>query len=309
MENKKKIIVIAGPTASGKTSLAVETAQHFGAEIIGADSMQVYKYMNIGTAKPTLEEMSGICHHMIDIIAPDENFSVYDYTERARKIIKDCFSRNKNVIVAGGTGLYIDHLIYNIQLSKESGDKTIRENLEKRADAEGIEKLYEELKSIDPASCEKIHINNIKRVIRALEVYYSTGKTMSEQNEISRSEESEFETLVMLPFHEREVLYERINKRVDAMIEDGLEDEVCKIMDMGYDKNLNSMQAIGYKEMIEYLEDKSTLDDAVSKIKQNSRHYAKRQMTWFKRNKNIVYLTGDMTVQCLENVEKFLKSK
>lgn len=308
MKKNKKLTVIAGPTASGKTALAVKAAKLFDAEIISADSMQIYKYMNIGTAKPTYEEMDGIRHHMIDIVNPDEMFSVYDYSVRARKIIDDCFEREKNVIVVGGTGLYIDHLIYNIQLAPKSGNTKIREKLEKRLEDEGIVPLYEELKKIDAQASEKIHINNTKRVIRALEVYYSTGKTMSEQNRLSRTEKPQFETLVMIPMHEREILYERINRRVEQMFEAGLEKEVQTLIGMGYGKNLNAMQAIGYKEMISYFENNCTAEEAKEKIKQNTRHYAKRQLTWFKRNKDLVYLKEDMQKMCFENIKKFLNN-
>lgn len=308
MEKKKnKLIVIAGPTASGKTELSVCAAQHFGAKIVSADSMQIYKYMDIGTAKPTKEEMGGICHYMIDVVFPDEKFSVYDYTNQARKIIDNCFENGENVIVAGGTGLYIDHLIYNIQLSEEPEDKEIRAQLEERLENEGIEPLYNELERIDKKACEKIHINNKKRVIRALEVYYQTGKTISEQNALSKVKKPSFDTLVMMPSFQRDVLYERINKRVDIMLEKGLEDEVRSLLERGYNKNLNSMQAIGYKEIIEYIEKKSTLQQACDKIKQNTRHYAKRQLTWFRRNENIVNLEGNMKEQCLKNIENFLK--
>ncbi len=305
---KKPVIVVLGPTASGKTSLSIEIAKRYNGEIISADSMQIYKYMDIGTAKPDEEEKEGIVHHMIDVVLPSDSYSVYDYVKEAKEKISSCHKRNVLPVVAGGTGLYINHLIYNIKLSESSGDEKIRESLLKRQEEEGIEVLYEELIKIDPISAEKIHINNTKRVIRALEVYYSTGKTMAEQNENSRKEDPEYNYIMLMPNHEREVLYERINERVDVMIKKGLEEEVRGLLNMGYDKSLNSMQAIGYKEMFSYIDGEDTLDSAIEKIKQNTRRYAKRQLTWFRGNVEKKILTGDIKEEGLREAEKFLKN-
>lgn len=303
---KKPLIVIAGPTASGKTGLAIALAKRFSSEVISADSMQIYKYMDIGTAKPDEKERDGIKHHMIDVVYPNEPFSVFDYARKAREIIADCHSRGVVPIMAGGTGLYINNIIYNINLSEESGDKNIREELEARLAKEGIEKLYAELEKIDPKACEKIHINNTKRVIRALEIFYSTGKTMTEQNELSRQAESDLDVLMMIPNHEREVLYERINKRVDIMFESGLENEVKSLIEMGYSRDLNSMQAIGYKEMFSYFAGECSIGEATELIKQNTRRYAKRQLTWFRRNEEAIYLEGDMKEKAIALAEEFL---
>ena len=305
--NKKKpLIVVAGPTASGKTGLAISLAKQFSGEVISADSMQIYKYMDIGTAKPDEKERDGVIHHMLDVVYPDEAFSVFDYAKNARKIIKECHERGAVPILAGGTGLYINNIIYNIMLSEESGDGKIREMLEKRLKEEGIEKLYCELERIDGKAAEKIHINNTKRVLRALEIFYSSGKTMTEQNELSRQIESEYEVLMLIPKHEREVLYDRINKRVDIMLEAGLVREVENLIEMGYSKDLNSMQAIGYKEMFSYFDGECSLNEAAELIKQNSRRYAKRQITWFKRNEEAIYLEGDIAKKATELAEKFL---
>ena len=302
----KPLVVVCGPTASGKTDLAVFLAETFGGEVISADSCQIYRYMNIGTAKPDKDERKNIPHHMIDIVNPDEDFSVFDFVKMAKEYIKGCHSRGVLPIVAGGTGLYIDHLIYNIELLEDSGNEIVRKKLNDRLMSEGIEELYRELVSIDKKAAEKIHINNTKRVLRALEIYYSTGKTMSEQNELSRKNDSPYNTIVLMPVWEREKLYERINMRVDIMMKDGLEDEVKNLSDMGHGRSLKSMQAIGYKEMYKYLDGETDLESAVEEIKQNSRRYAKRQLTWFKRNKDIHLLNKDFSDEAKKIVFEFL---
>lgn len=307
-KKKKPLIVVAGPTASGKTSLAIAIAKRFSGEVISADSMQIYKYMDIGTAKPDEAEREGIVHHMMDVVYPDEPFSVFDYAAQARQIISDCHRRGSLPIVAGGTGLYINHLIYNIELLEDSGSEKVRAELEERLRSEGIEKLYSELGEIDIEAREKIHINNTKRVLRALEIFYATGKTMTEQNKLSRKNESSFNTLMMIPDHKREVLYERINKRVDIMFEMGLIKEVKRLIDLGYSKDLNSMQAIGYKEMFALFEGSCSEEEAKELIKQNSRRYAKRQLTWFKRNEEALWLSGDIEEKALKLTGDFLNN-
>ncbi len=303
---KKPLIVIAGPTASGKTGLSVRIAKKIGARIISADSMQIYRYMNIGTAKPDENEREGVVHHMLDVVYPNEPYSVYDYSIEAKKIIDNCHKEGIVPIMAGGTGLYINNVIYNIKLSGSSGDEKVRQKLSARLEKEGIKALYSELEKIDPQAAVKIHINNTKRVLRALEVFYQTGKTITEQNRISRLEESPYDVLFMIPSHEREILYRRINQRVEAMFDMGLESEVKSLIDMGYARELNSMQAIGYKEMYAYFAGEIDLNEAKESIKQNTRHYAKRQITWFKRNEEAVWLSGDFYKQAMEKAEKFL---
>lgn len=302
----KPLVVICGPTASGKTALSIYIAENFGGEIISADSCQIYKYMNIGTAKPDESEKKGIAHYMMDIINPDEDFSVFDFVKGARACIEDCHSRGVLPVVVGGTGLYIDHLVSNIELLENSDDGKVRGMLKSRLESEGIEVLYAELEKIDKKAAEKIHINNTKRVLRALEIYYVTGKTMSEQNELSRRNASEYNAKILMPVWDREVLYDRINRRVDIMIEKGLEDEIKGLVKMGYGRDLKSMQAIGYKEMFKYLDGEQALCEAIDEIKQNSRRYAKRQLTWFRRNENIVQLEDDFFKNGKSHIIEFL---
>lgn len=284
------LIVVEGPTASGKTALAVEIAKQVGGEVVSADSMQIYKYMDIGSAKPTKEEMQGIPHHMIDIVMPDCNYSLSDYVKEAHKVIADISGRGKIPVMAGGTGLYINTVMNNISLSDEedTGGK-VREALEKFLAENGQEALFEKLRNIDPESAEKIHPNNTKRVIRAIEIFENTGKTMSQQNEMSRKSPQIYKTAEFAVEFDREVLYDRINRRVDIMFEEGLVDEVRHCADMGCTRAHTSMQAIGYKEILDYFEGLCTLSEAKDKIKQETRRYAKRQLTWFKRN-NVTWL-------------------
>ncbi|MBR2500464.1 MAG: tRNA (adenosine(37)-N6)-dimethylallyltransferase MiaA [Clostridia bacterium] len=290
MEQKKKIIVIAGPTATGKTKLSIDIAKAYGGEIVSSDSVQIYKRLDIGSAKPTKEEMSGITHHLIDILEPYESFSVADFVERAKDSIEDILSRGKLPIVVGGTGLYISSLVDNVSFSAAETDHTLRGELNKRAETEGVLALYEELKKTDPVAAENIHPNNIKRVIRALEIYYQTGKTMTEHNTISKLTESPYDAKMYALSSDRELIYERINKRVDIMVKDGLLEEVSALLESGITKDMQSMQAIGYKEIIAYLEGDLSKDAAIDLVKQNSRHYAKRQLTWFKRDERYTWL-------------------
>ena len=289
--NKKTVIVIAGPTASGKTSLSIEIAKKIGGEIVSADSMQIYKEMDIATAKPTEAEMQGIPHHLISIIDSDETFSVASYKEKAMEAIEDIFSRGKNPVVVGGTGLYIDTLINNTTFFDfEKGDH--REKLCVRLQNEGIEKLYDELKSVDPETAERLHINDTKRILRALEVYYSTGKTISLQAELSHENESQYDWLVIgLTAENREILYDRINRRVDIMLDDGLVEEAESFFSS--EKSTTAKQAIGYKELKGYFDGSVSLVEATENLKRETRRYAKRQLTWFRRNKNINWINID----------------
>lgn len=293
---KPLVVVIAGPTASGKTSLAVKLAKKFGGEVVSADSMQVYKNMDIATAKPTCEEMEGVPHHLIGVIDEGSDFSVALYKEMALSAIKDILSRGKLPIVAGGTGLYIDTLVNNTEfLDFEKSD--IREILEERARKEGIEKLYAELMEVDSETAVKLHINDEKRIIRALEVFLSTGKTISEQCELSHLKESDYRfCIIALGAQNRDYLYERINKRVDIMLEMGLIEETGRFFSSDISKT--AKQAIGYKELKPYLDGFCTLQQAVENLKMQTRRYAKRQLTWFRRNEAINWLyidtlTGD----------------
>lgn len=275
----KDLIVITGPTASGKTALSVRLAKELGAEIVNADSMQIYKYMDIGTAKPTVEEREGVPHHLIDIVNPDELFSVARYCECAKSAIDDIHSRGKTAVMVGGTGLYVDSLVNNIQFSETEPDEEYRQLLETEAQERGNECIYEKLKAIDPESAAKIAVQDTKRIIRALEVYHVTGKTITWHNEQSRSVPSPYNTTMFAISMDRDALYDKINRRVDVMLELGLVDEVKKILEMGVDEKATSMQAIGYKEIVGYLKGEISLEKAADDIKQGSRRYAKRQLT------------------------------
>ncbi|RFU71374.1 tRNA (adenosine(37)-N6)-dimethylallyltransferase MiaA [Peribacillus saganii] len=279
---KEKLLVIIGPTAVGKTKLSVELAKRFNGEIISGDSMQVYKRMDIGTAKISVSEMDGIPHHLIDIKEPDEPFNANEFQRLATKFIKDIHKRGRLPIIAGGTGLYIQSVLHQYQFSEAPGDPEYRTELEQLAGKQGNEAVHALLHKVDPESAARIHPNNVRRVIRALEIFHSTDKTMSEQL-IDQPLERNYDSLIVGLTMERELLYSRINKRVDLMMEQGLLQEVKSLFELGL-KECQSIQAIGYKEIYAYLEGKITLEEAVEQLKQNSRRYAKRQLTWF-RNK------------------------
>ncbi len=288
-----RVIVIVGPTASGKTNLSIELAKRMNGEIISADSMQIYKYMDIGTAKPTKEEMQDISHYLIDEVLPNEDFNVVRFKELAEKYIDNILEKGKQPIVAGGTGLYISSLINNINFSESESDWELREALKKEAKEFGPEYLHKKLQEVDPNSALSIHPNNIKRVIRALEVYYQTQKPISYHNEMSRSIPPKYQFVLVGLNMDRQVLYERINKRVDIMIQNGLVDEVKGLVDLGYADSIISMQGIGYKEILEFLRNNITLEQAIDNIKQGTRRYAKRQITWFKRIHGVNWFNAD----------------
>ena len=306
---KIPLIVVAGATASGKTSLAINIAKEFNGEVVSCDSMQIYKYMDIGTAKPTVSEMDGVPHHLIDIITPDVNFSVAEYTKLAHEAILDITKRGKIPILAGGTGLYMNSVVNDVEFEESEENPTLRKELSEFAEKNGAEALHKILQDIDPVSAENIHANNIKRVIRAIEVFRTTGERLSDHNEKSKEIESRYKPVMMEILWDREALYERINKRVDIMIEQGLEEETRKLYNMGYTKNLTSMQGIGYKEMFEYFDGVWSFEEAVLKIKQYSRNYAKRQNTWFKRDDRIIRLNplDDVKEQACSLIRRNLK--
>ncbi len=305
-----RVIVIVGPTASGKTNLSIELAKRMNGEIISADSMQIYKYMDIGTAKPTKEEMQGIKHYLIDEVLPSEDFNVVRFKELAEKYINNTLEKGKQPIVAGGTGLYISSLINNINFSDSESDWELREALKKEAEELGPEHLHKKLQEVDPDSALNIHPNNIKRVIRALEVYYQTQKPISYHNEISRTIPPKYNFILVGLAMDRQVLYDRINKRVDIMVENGLVDEVRHLVNLGYADSIISMQGIGYKEILEYLRNNSTLEQAIENIKQGTRRYAKRQITWFKRINDIKWFNIDKygnNVNMLNEIFEYVK--
>ncbi len=293
---KEKVIVICGPTASGKTALSIELAKKINSEIVSCDSMQIYKEMNIGTAKPTKEEMQGIKHYMIDIISPDERYSVADYKKQAKEAIKEILSKGKVPIVVGGTGLYVDSLIYEIDYPEIEFDEKYREELDQEVEERGLEALYEKAKEIDEEAIKKISPNDKKRILRILEIYHATGKNKTEQEKESRKTPVEFDYKVFALNMDREKLYDRINKRVDIMIENGLIEEVENIYKK-YNKFPTAMQGLGYKEVVQYLEKRLTKEEMIEKIKQETRKFAKRQLTWFRKNKETIWLNADDTIQ------------
>ncbi len=285
------IICIAGPTASGKTALAVELAKEVNGEVISCDSMQVYKYMDIGTAKPTEEEMQGVPHHMLSVAEPNEDFSVSRYCAMATPILEDIVSRGKTAIIAGGTGLYMDSLIRGNDFAPVPSTG-MRQQLVERADAEGMEAMLSLLQSIDPKAAARLHLSDRKRIIRALEVYYETGSTITEHNLKTQQIPPKFHALWLgLDFENRADLYARIDLRVDFMLQDGLIEEIQRLLAMKIPKTCTAMQAIGYKEFVSALDGNGTLEDAAAQVKQASRHYAKRQLTWFRRNEKMHWLT------------------
>ena len=284
---KHKLIAIVGPTASGKTRLSVELAKELGGEIISFDSMQIYRGMDIGTAKPTMEERQGIVHHMLDIADPREDYSVSRFVEEADKLLQELLSQGKTVILVGGTGLYIDSLMKGLEFAPlpESG---VRQELTRIAQEQGIEVLMDKLRAVDPESAERIHPSNQKRVIRALEIYLESGKTMTQHNLETQQRPPKYEPLrIGLDYVNREALYARINRRVDLMVEQGLLEELQRLLAQGIPENATSMQAIGYKELMGYIRGECSLEEAKELLKQSSRRYAKRQRTWFRRNPKI----------------------
>ena len=289
---KPLAVVVLGPTASGKTSLGIEIAEKLGGEIVSADSMQIYENMDIATAKPTVQERSRVPHHLVGFVPLGEKFSVAKYNEKATQTIDDIISRGKLPVVVGGTGFYIDTLVKNTQFF-DYEESDIREKLEERCEKEGIDVLFEELKEIDPKTAERLHINDSKRIIRALEVFHLTGKTITDQEEESHLTESKYRwCLIGLRAQDRQYLYDRINLRVDMMLKDGLLKETKDF----FSRKISSTaaQAIGYKELKPYIDGHISLDEAVEKLKMESRRYAKRQLTWFRRNTDIKWLDIDI---------------
>ena len=304
------IICIAGPTASGKTALAVEIAKLVNGEVVNCDSMQIYKYMNIGTAKPTEEEKQGIVHHMIDVAEPDEDFSVSRYCEMATPIVEDILARGKTAVIAGGTGLYMDSLIRGNAFAPFPSTG-MREKLEAQADRVGMEFMLDQLRIIDPDAAARLHLSDRKRIIRALEVYYETGETITAHNRKTQTIPPRFHPLWLgLDFADRKDLYRRIDLRVGLMLEQGLLQEIRELLDRGIPEKCTAMQAIGYKEFLDAMEGRCTIDEAADLVRQSSRHYAKRQLTWFRRNKDIHWLIrtpGDGAEEILQRARQVLQ--
>ena len=286
-----RIICIAGPTASGKTALAVELAKELNGEVVSCDSMQVYRRMDIGTAKPTKEEMQGIVHHMIDVAEPDEDFSVSRYCDMASPIVDDILARGKTAVIAGGTGLYMDSLIRGNAFAPFPATG-VRERLEEQADAEGMQAMLRRLQSVDPDSAARLHLSDRKRILRALEVWLETGETITEHNRKTQAIPPRYTPLWLgLDFADRAELYHRIDLRVDIMLEMGLISEIKSLLSSGIPATCTAMQAIGYKEFVNALNGEETVEKAAEEVKKSSRHYAKRQLTWFRRNPRLHWLT------------------
>ena len=289
-----RIIAVAGPTASGKSALALELCKRLGGELVSLDSMQIYKGLDIGTAKPTKAEQAEVRHHMIDICDPREKFSAADFAERAHGVIADIRSRGKRVVLCGGTGLYLDTVLGRLDFGEIESNEKLRRELIAFAEKNGADALYERLVKIDPQAAEKIHKNNVRRVARAIEIYELTGKTKTEHDREAISDSPYDSLIIGLDYNGREVLYNRINRRVDLMIDAGLETEVRSLLSEGsLSADSTAGQAIGYKEMLGYIAGEYTLDDAIEKIKLGTRRYAKRQLTWLRRNPEINWLYPD----------------
>lgn len=306
---KKPLIVIAGPTACGKTDISIELANRIGGEIISGDSMQVYKLMNIGTAKVTHEEMCGIPHFLVDELYPDEPYNVMIFQKKAKEYMKGINERGHIPLLVGGTGFYINALVYDNDFLEE--EASARGEFYKIAEQKGVEELHRMLSEVDPEYATEIHANNVKRVARALEHYRLTGEKMSEHNKNSKQKESPYNMAFFILHMDREKLYERINLRVDMMMQNGLEAEVRNLVNMGYSSELVSMQGLGYKEFIPYFNGEITLEEAVENIKKFTRHFAKRQLTWFRRQTNGTWIdTGEITKeQTLELMTAVLREK
>lgn len=290
---KKPLVVLTGPTAVGKTDASIGLAKALGGEIISADSMQVYQYMDIGSAKIRPKEMEGIPHFLVDELKPWEEFHVVRFQQMAKAAMEGIYARGHIPIVVGGTGFYIQALLYDIDFSENDGDDSYRRELEQIAGRQGKTALHERLRAVDPASALQIHENNVKRVIRALEFYHQTGQRISEHNERERQKESPYRFVYFVLNDDRKRLYERIDSRVDRMLEDGLVDEVAALRDMGCKRDMVSMQGLGYKEIFAYLDGELSLEEAIYRLKRDTRHFAKRQITWFKREREVIWINKD----------------
>lgn len=311
-ENKKPLIILTGPTAVGKTDTSILLAKAVGGEIISADSIQIYRHMDIGSAKITKEEMQGVPHFLIDALEPDEEFNVVVFQKLALQAMEEIYERGHIPIITGGTGFYIQALLYGVDFDETETDNSYRKELEDFAREHGAEALHERLATVDKEAAEAIHPNNVKRVVRALEYHKQTGEKISQHNEEQRQKESPYNFAYLVLNRDRAVLYDRINRRVDIMFEQGLVDEVQKLLAMGYKRNLVSMQGLGYKEVAAYLEGELTLDEAKEIIKRDTRHFAKRQITWFKREADVDWISMEQYADAgavAEALTKLLKEK
>ena len=305
--DRKPLIILAGPTAVGKTSLSIRLAKETGGEIISADSMQVYRHMDIGSAKITKEEMEGVPHYLVDVLEPEEEFNVVRFQQMAKEAAERIWEKGKIPLVVGGTGFYIQALLYDIDFTENDGDESYRRQLEQKAsDEEGASELYEMLKAVDLKAAQEIHPRNIKRIVRALEFYHQTGKKISEHNETQRQKMSPYNYAYFVLTDERGRLYERIDRRVDLMMEQGLLDEVRYLKKRGVRKDSTAMQGLGYKELYAYLDGEYPLDEAVRIIKRDTRHFAKRQLTWFKRERDVIWADKSVIGREEENLADYM---
>ena len=303
-KEKDLVIVITGPTASGKSAVAIELCKAIGGEVVCADSMQLYRYMDIGTAKPSLEELQGIQHHLMDILDPVQTFSVADYKLAATKVINEILSRGNVPVLCGGTGQYLTTMIEGTVYAQIKSDPALRKGLETKLEECGIDALFDELKDIDPDTAAVLHKNDIKRILRAIEVYQSTGMTKTQLNKISKEKGPDFNYISFCITHDREILYERINQRVDKMIKEGLIEEIKNLLYTFPTLSNTAYQAIGYKEFIPFLQGEITLDEAISKVKQATRNYAKRQTTWFKKMDSLIWINNQSTIQIVDFIHR-----
>ncbi len=305
----KPLIILTGPTAAGKTKLSIALAKDINGEIISADSMQVYRHMDIGSAKIRQEEMQGIKHYLVDILEPTEEFHIVLFQKYAKQAIAEIYTKEKIPIIVGGTGFYIQSVLYDINFQEGEEDTALRESLERIAQEKGVQFLHSILKECDPKAAQEIHANNIKRVIRAIEFYRQTGKKISEHNDAEREKKSVYDSRYFVLTDQREKLYNAIDKRVDQMIVEGLVDEVKQLMDMGCKRDSTAMQGLGYKEIISYLMGEISLDEAVYIIKRDTRHFAKRQLTWFRRERDVIWIEKDKFAYDEEKMLHYIKTK
>ncbi len=306
---KRPLIILAGPTAVGKTAASIRLAKAIGAEIISADSMQVYRHMDIGSAKIRQEEMEGVPHYLIDVLEPEEEFNVVRFQQMAKAAAEEIYAKGKIPLVAGGTGFYIQALLYDIDFTENDGDTSYRRSLEKTAEEKGGEYLHAILREADPKAAEQIHPHNIKRMIRALEFHHQTGGKISEHNEAEREKSSPYDFAYFVLTDERSRLYERIDRRVDMMMEEGLLEEVLYLKERGVKRESTAMQGLGYKELYAYLDGECTLEEAVRIIKRDTRHFAKRQLTWFKRERDVIWADKSVIGQSDDAVVEFMRKE
>lgn len=291
--NNNPLIVLTGPTAAGKTKLSIALAKAVNGEIISADSMQVYRHMDIGSAKIRPEEMQGVRHYLVDILEPTQDFNIVLFQKYAKQAITEIYEKEKIPIIVGGTGFYIQSVLYDIDFQESDEDTALRAELEQLAREKGVEYLHDMLRECDPKAAQEIHANNVKRVIRAIEFHRQTGRKISEHNAAEREKKSAYDSRYFVLTDKRERLYENIDRRVDMMIGEGLVDEVRRLMDMGCRRDSTAMQGLGYKEIISYLAGEITLEEAVYTIKRDTRHFAKRQLTWFRRERDVIWIEKD----------------